>query len=275
MFQEEQLRESACDGDIERVQRLIQQGVSVNSKHNINGWTPLHWACKRGHQSIVSLLLMNGAERNVTNNKGELPVELTDKLQIREILGASSDTQYKCEDLPITPNYISHPKFPYIKSSSTPANMNGYAAPAEKDEMLRSKMSSVAVPSPSLMQPNYLLHKEGILDEKELVLKVRIALAAETDFIEIELDRNKLTYENLLLTCCRELEVDRHLAYRIRKMPNTILRKDKDVRRLLDFQQIELILTSQATSAISRHYGGSQGGKQIISPAKDFKPIVY
>ena len=43
---EEQLRESACYGDVDAMTPLLQSGVNVNSANSMNGWTALHWACK-------------------------------------------------------------------------------------------------------------------------------------------------------------------------------------------------------------------------------------
>ena len=37
MMEEEQLRESACYGDVESLKTLIRTGVDVNSQHKING----------------------------------------------------------------------------------------------------------------------------------------------------------------------------------------------------------------------------------------------
>lgn len=47
--------------------------------------------------------------------------------------------------------------------------------------------------------------------------------------------------------------------HKIRKLPNTVLRKDKDVARLVDFQEIELVLTNRAMSSSSRVYAGDMG----------------
>ncbi|KFO89417.1 Ankyrin repeat domain-containing protein 40, partial [Buceros rhinoceros silvestris] len=79
----------------------------------------------------------------------------------------------------------------------------------------------------------------------ELVLKVRIQNPnlRENDFIEIELDRQELTYKELLRVSCCELGVNPEHVQKIRKLPNTMLRKDKDVARLQDFQELELVLT--------------------------------
>ena len=43
---EEQLRESACYGDVDAISSLLKAGVNANSANAINGWTALHWACK-------------------------------------------------------------------------------------------------------------------------------------------------------------------------------------------------------------------------------------
>jgi hypothetical protein len=106
-----------------------------------------------------------------------------------------------------------------------------------------------------------------------LVLKVRVAHAADTDFIEIELDHNNLTYENLVSIMCQELEVEKQIVHKVRKLPDTIVRKDKDVKRLKDFQELELVLTTKAISASSRTYGPSPTNS--VPPTKDVKTIVY
>lgn len=69
-----------------------------------------------------------------------------------------------------------------------------------------------------------------------------------------------MTYENLVTVLTKELGVERHLVYKIRKLPDTIVRKDKDVRRLLDYQELEIVLTTKAMSAMSRSYGDVSDG---------------
>lgn len=61
----------------------------------------------------------------------------------------------------------------------------------------------------------------------ELVLKVRIQNPSlrENDFIEIELDRQELTYQELLRVSCCELGVNPDQVEKIRKLPNTLVRK--------------------------------------------------
>merc|ERR1711879_198097 len=86
---EEKLREAACFGDIDGVKELINKGVNVNSQHDINGWTALHWAAKRNHLNIVTLLCNHGADKNIKTNKGELPAALTSEGVIKVLLSAN------------------------------------------------------------------------------------------------------------------------------------------------------------------------------------------
>ncbi|NWH57757.1 ANR40 protein, partial [Geococcyx californianus] len=82
----------------------------------------------------------------------------------------------------------------------------------------------------------------------ELVLKVRVQSLRDTDFIEIELDRQELTYRDLLRVSCCELGISPEQVDKIRKLPNTLVRKDKDVARLQDFQELELVLVRSDSS---------------------------
>ncbi|XP_042111731.1 putative ANKRD40 C-terminal-like protein isoform X2 [Ovis aries] len=101
-------------------------------------------------------------------------------------------------------------------------------------------------------------HTLGFLDPGftlpfELVLKVRIQSHKENDFIEVELDRQELSYQNLLQASCYELGINPEQVEKIRKLPNTLLRKDKDILRLQDFQEVELILMKNGSSALTEY----------------------
>lgn len=76
----------------------------------------------------------------------------------------------------------------------------------------------------------------------EIVLKIRISGSSDPDFIEVELPKWKLTYNNLLKLCCEELQCSEDQVERIRKLPNTKLRSDRDIGRLENFQEIEIII---------------------------------
>uniref|UniRef100_A0A8C5QEE3 Ankyrin repeat domain 40 n=1 Tax=Leptobrachium leishanense TaxID=445787 RepID=A0A8C5QEE3_9ANUR len=322
---EERLREAAALGDLKEVQDLLRSGVDVNSQNEINGWTPLHWACKRNQVTVVSILLESGADKNVLTNKGERPELLTSKREIKKILGVEDlETEDAKPDteLPFVPNYLANPPFPYTykkepssKEShpATPRTENGssYCAPqttasfplvtngmenihistsTKKDDSLpallfngdvqiQQECTHSPIPNggscqPSIPQgrsmfssvPSNLQHSgvhtgpmqvfqpfffTGAFPSnlKELVLKVRIqnSAVADNDFIEVEMDREELTYRELLRVCCYELGVGPEQVEKIRKLPNTIIRKDKDVARLQDFQELELVLRGDSS----------------------------
>jgi len=73
-----------------------------------------------------------------------------------------------------------------------------------------------------------------------ILVKCRIADSVEKDFVEVEVP--SLTFISLLQSCCEELEVEPTTVAKIRKLPNTLVRKDKDVMRLDTLQELELVL---------------------------------
>ncbi|XP_003964591.1 ankyrin repeat domain-containing protein 40 [Takifugu rubripes] len=371
---QERLREASAIGDIDEVRILVASGVNINSQNEINGWTCLHWACKRNHKHIVSYLLSCGADIEILTAKDELASQLTSKPEIKRLLGVEVEEvpEVKEPELPIIPNYLSNPPFMYSKldnksevitdqhatqngtrgceEDSEPASLpptleaqdphsmlsdppaalpnpsphrtphasdllpvaeqNGaspssssshnhavvnctvpmdlsvephlinhadyqHVAPARNGAMCSPPLSSAssgggavqppvagAHPTMSRQQsiPQQLGHSQSggavpafqpffftstfPVNVQELVLKVRIQnpSARENDFIEVELDRQELTYRSLLRVCCRELGISAEHVEKIRKLPNTMLRKDKDVARLQDFQELEVVL---------------------------------
>ncbi|KAM9208868.1 putative ANKRD40 C-terminal-like protein [Dugong dugon] len=91
---------------------------------------------------------------------------------------------------------------------------------------------------------------EQVIGEKPTV---RIQNPKENDFIEIELNREEQSYQNLLKVSCCELGIYPEQVEKIRKLPNTLLRKDKDILRLQDFQEVELILMKTGNSEWIQH----------------------
>lgn len=372
---QEQLREASALGDLDEVRTLVESGVNVNSQNEINGWTCLHWACKRNHKAVVSYLLNSGADKEILTAKDELPAQLTNKPDIKRLLGVEVEEvpEIKELELPFKPNYLTNPPFMYSKMDNKAelilnslTNQNGSAGdsvedspsdpaslsptyqspqsqlllqgvPAAGDSTERAPfvpafipvaeqngvssgqiphaatngavpmdisveprsypvthnggpVCSPPLPSPStssntsssssqalvatantnppmtrqqsippqlscgqsgsdaLAQPAFMpftfFNHTFPVNVQELVLKVRIQNpnARENDFIEVELDRQELTYRSLLRVCCRELDVSAEHVEKIRKLPNTMLRKDKDVARLQDFQELEVVL---------------------------------
>ncbi|XP_047213664.1 ankyrin repeat domain-containing protein 40-like [Girardinichthys multiradiatus] len=378
---QERLREASAIGDIDEVRSLVESGVNVNSQNEINGWTCLHWACKRNHKHIVSYLLSWGADKEILTAKEELASQLTSKPEIKRLLGVEVEEvpDVKEPELPIIPNYLSNPPFMYSKMDNkseilqnqhlTQNGSRDYTEDTQSDSASLSSTDELQKPqslvsdgpapptnpivnhsqapavefipvseqngvSPSMasthshtvvnhtvpmdlsVEPHLVNHADysqmvahngtvssppltsprpGLsgnsgsqvqapvasttptisrqqsvsqhlsynqangpmpafqplfftstfpVNVQELVLKVRIQNpnARENDFIEVELDRQELTYRSLLRVCCRELDISAEHVEKIRKLPNTLLRKDKDVARLQDFQELEVVL---------------------------------
>ena len=142
----EKLRENCCNGHSPEVLKCIESGASVNSRNKVNGWTALHWAAKRGHDNIVLILLKHGANPNVQNMKGELPVDVTTREDIKRLLslevrgetdGNLSDRLSKEEGseqeqkeesnrtgktgkVSFVPGYLANPVFPYAVATGNP-----------------------------------------------------------------------------------------------------------------------------------------------------------
>ena len=86
----------------------------------------------------------------------------------------------------------------------------------------------------------------GSNSSKIVTVKVRIADSGETDFIEV--DVHTLSYIDLLRNICEELEVSLDDVSKIRKLPNVLIRKDKDISRLENGQELELVLKGGGAS---------------------------
>ncbi|KAL3272461.1 hypothetical protein HHI36_013941 [Cryptolaemus montrouzieri] len=214
---EEKLREAAYIGDLDTVKKLLREDIDINSRHKINGWTALHWACKKGHEDIVRILLEQGADPTIVTDKNET---------IRDVCSSDSllEKLAKGNLINSTNNINSDNKFvpSYIKNSSQVDSV--------RPRIKHSDISNM----PTTMLPS--------VQDDDIVLKIRISGSCDPDFIEIEIAKWKLTYKNLLKLCCEELQCSENQVERIRKLPNTRLRNDSDIRRLENYQALELVM---------------------------------
>ncbi|KAG8223312.1 hypothetical protein J437_LFUL001186 [Ladona fulva] len=232
---EEKLRQASCVGDEQSVRILLGSGININAQHPVNGWTALHWASKRGHQNIISVLLKHGADKRAVSKKGETPLSVCTTPEARKLLGEDGSPQNPVENtLPIIPHYLSHPPLDStvnLTNNSLPRKPN--SLPAAESLHLRNISGFNSLPS-------------------ELVLKVRVANVNDPDFIEIDIPNGSdLTYSKLLRTCCDELGVILSDVIRCRKLPNTIVRNDKDVQRLKNFQELELVISGMSKIGVT------------------------
>jgi len=83
---------AVAQNDIQKIELYISCGVSFNLQ-DYDGRTPLHIAGSNGHKTLYDLLVKAGADTQIKDNFGNLPL-LSDKntvieLQIKEDLNAS------------------------------------------------------------------------------------------------------------------------------------------------------------------------------------------
>lgn len=97
------LLESAKDGKLERVRRMLQLGADINTRNIWNG-TPLYLACQHGHTLVVFYLLSCGANVNLKTDSGRTPLDIACTLEFEEIITILKI--YDIEHLDDTPKKI-------------------------------------------------------------------------------------------------------------------------------------------------------------------------
>lgn len=72
------LRSACCNGSLELIKCLVENGALINTR-DINGYTPLHFACDRPKNlDIVKYLVENGANTEARNKFHKRPLEVAD-----------------------------------------------------------------------------------------------------------------------------------------------------------------------------------------------------
>eukprot|EP00731_Ephydatia_muelleri_P029318 Em0020g962a len=221
----------------------------MQPSHSTTCRTALHWACKRGHKEIVTFLLQSGADANIVTHNGEKAVHLAGdpevatlvKVSDQATLPASGNTQ-----LPIVPNYLQSPPFPYVDVSSqirsareTDGRIGFSLSPhSPHSPHLPLLTNSTASTYPATWDPLAASRHSAV----SIVVKARVAGSDEQDFVEVPVVRP--SFQTLVEACCEELELKASNVAKIRKLPDVLVRKDADVARLTDGERLELVLTT-------------------------------
>jgi ankyrin repeat protein len=79
------LLESAKDGNLERVRRMLLLGADINTRNVWNG-TPLYLACMHGHTLVVFYLLSSGANVNLKTDSGRTALDIACTQEFEEII---------------------------------------------------------------------------------------------------------------------------------------------------------------------------------------------
>ncbi|WWC90048.1 uncharacterized protein L201_004980 [Kwoniella dendrophila CBS 6074] len=77
---------ASSDGDLERVQYLIEsEGMSPNDKDS-NSYTPMHAAASYAHLELLTYLLSKGGNINIPDDDGETPLFVVETLDAAKFL---------------------------------------------------------------------------------------------------------------------------------------------------------------------------------------------
>ena len=63
---------------------LITLGADLDWQEG-DGWTALHWCAYKNRPEIARMLIDAGADKTIPNNDGELPYELADTQELKEL----------------------------------------------------------------------------------------------------------------------------------------------------------------------------------------------
>ena len=166
--------------------------------------------------------------------------------QVQTVYSASSPISHHSEAQALSPTLrspgeslsremgtldILHPD----RSVSTSLTFGSFQPPPLSSHASHSHFHTATSPAPppsSSTQPS-------------LLVKVRVCGSGESDFVEVEV--GPVTYPSLIAACCEELEVASTDVVKIRKLPNILIRKDRDVQRMKVGQELEVVLKSKAT----------------------------
>ncbi|KAJ2322076.1 hypothetical protein GGI00_005970 [Coemansia sp. RSA 2681] len=84
------------DGDLARVEQLVEADKTLVNAKDQNGYTPLHAAASWKHPKILEFLIMNGGDVNITDIDGDTPLHICEDRACAQLLldhGASAEAE--------------------------------------------------------------------------------------------------------------------------------------------------------------------------------------
>ncbi|XP_059095348.1 ankyrin repeat domain-containing protein 40-like [Tigriopus californicus] len=250
LVMEEKLREAACFGDLDALTTLLNKGTNINAQHKINGWTALHWAAKRNNAQCVDILLSRGAEKTIHNSKGETPAMLTTQREILVRFGVpepvkngdsthsprpktpktpKSESHGSNANASFVPNYLKHPPLAHkVDVGPDVDKLRSRSADASQGGLVSSPAHApVRAPPPV---KSYRILKIRLVGKEHF----------DKDFIEVDIPSQELSFRRVIDVICDEFSVNPLTVLKVRKLPNTKLRRDVEVQRLADYQELEV-----------------------------------
>merc|ERR1712212_1189227 len=164
------------------------------------------------------------------NNDGKTPGQVAINEKVKEMLGSTNNDLMDIASSPkFVPNYLQHPPLGYQ---------------VDVPSVIRNKSNESVIANNQINEHKSTTNTSSIdKDTTILILKIRVADCLDRDFIEIDIENNQLNYQSLKDVMCHELGVNSAQVERIRKLPNTKLRRDIEVSRLQNYAELELVLS--------------------------------
>ena len=209
-------------GDVHAVKKVVESGADINFANKVNKWTPLHWAVSQNHVALAKYLVEEGADREAYNDKGQTPIQLSISQDIDKLL--------QTPDNPIEENPTRTSQF----SKEHLREKHGFVPNFIQNPQIAYSGRRVKSPNDSMR-----------IQSKEICIKARVGEIGELDFIEVDIDVERCTFEEFKFILCRELQIDTQefSVLKVRKLPNTIVRNDRDISRLKEGFEVEFILS--------------------------------
>ncbi|KAJ4476230.1 ankyrin [Lentinula aciculospora] len=152
---------AAGDGDLPRVQELIEQHSMSPNAPDPNTYTPIHAAASYGHIHVLEYLISRGGDINIADSDGDTPIYTVENIVTAQYLvdnGATIDRvngegispiTHLLEDFPQVSAYLqsrsSLPPLPHTPTASFPIDTmtSQYAQNAVSEQLTASLLSSV------------------------------------------------------------------------------------------------------------------------------------
>lgn len=164
-----------------------------------------------------------GANPNIVNNKGEIPVCLSIKPSISKLLGRDDNVAVPAKEPNFIPGYIEHPPlFVDLLDLEPTCGKRETAVPFVKE--------TSKVPEKGKLFCCFYLHFNLTYVVDLIIIRARVANSDDPDYIEFDMPKENMTYQSLVKRCCEELEINQDRVAKVKK-GSVRLRNDADVRR--------------------------------------------
>ncbi|KAJ2868105.1 hypothetical protein GGH94_000373 [Coemansia aciculifera] len=84
--QDENIWTATGDGDMARVEQLVEADKTLVNAKDQSGYTPLHAAASWKQPKLLEFLIKNGGDVSITDNDGDTPLHICEDLECAQLL---------------------------------------------------------------------------------------------------------------------------------------------------------------------------------------------